>query len=279
MIRIGEYNKLKVIKERSMGVFLDDGGDGILLPRRFVPQDTRLGDELNVFLYHDGEERVIATTLQPKGIVGDIVKLEVVGLTAHGAFLDNGLMKDLFIPRSQQVSFMRIRGEYLVRLYLDERTGRLTATERIDQGLSNDRLTVKEREIVNLFVYRESDLGYVVIINNRHTGLLHFNEVYRPIAIGDRLEGFVKTILPENKIDVAAGKPGYERVEDETGKVLRLLEENDGYLPYYDKSLPEEIYAFFGMSKKTFKMVTGNLYKQKKIEFTQSGIKLLPATT
>ena len=196
MVKIGEYNVLKVIKQKPMGVFLDDGAEGILLPRRFVPPDTKMGDELKVFLYHDGEDRVIATTLEPLGILGDIVKLKVVNTTPQGAFLDWGLMKDLFVPRSQQISFMRNKGEYLVKIYKDEQTGRLAATERIEQFLSNETLTVKEKEIVDLVVYRRSDLGYVVIINNKHTGLLHFSEVYRDIEIGDRFQGFIKTILP-----------------------------------------------------------------------------------
>jgi uncharacterized protein len=277
MINVGEYNTLKVIKEKTMGVFLDDGLEGILLPKRFVPAHTRIGDELRVFIYHDSEDRLIATTLQPKGKVGDIVKLEAVTITPHGAFLDNGLMKDLFVPRSRQISFMRVKGEYLVKIYLDGKTGRMTATEKIDQLLSNEVLTVKEKDLVSLLVYRQTDLGFVVIINNLHTGVLHSSEIYRPIQVGDRFEGFIKAILPENKIDVLPGKPGYERVEDESEKVLRLLRGHDGYLPYYDKSAPEDIYAFFGMSKKTFKMVTGSLYKQKKIIFTQTGISLVGA--
>jgi predicted RNA-binding protein (virulence factor B family) len=274
MIRIGEYNELKVVKQKQMGVFLDDGAEGILLPKRFVPPGTRIGDTISVFLYHDGEDRVIATTLQPAGVLGDIVKLKAVSVTPQGAFMDWGLMKDLFVPKSQQVSFMRPKGEYIVKIYLDEKTGRLAATERVDNFLSNENLTVKEKDLVDLLVYRRSDLGYVVIINNIHTGLLHFNEVYRDIEIGDRFQGFVKTILPENKIDVVAGKPGYARVEDETQKVMRLLREHDGYLPYHDKSSPEEIYSFFGMSKKAFKMTIGNLYKQHKIVMQSAGIKL-----
>ena len=275
MIKIGEYNLLKVIKQKPMGAFLDDGAEGILLPKRFLPADTKTGDQLNVFLYHDSEDRIIATTLKPKGVLGDIVKLKVVSTTPQGAFLDWGLMKDLFVPKSQQISFMRPMGEYIVKIYLDEQTGRLAATERIDQFLSNDELTVKKKDIVDLLVYRQSDLGYVVIINNKHTGILHFSEVYRDVEIGDRFEGFIKTILPGNKIDVVAGKPGYGRVENESEKVVRLLKENDGYLPYHDKSSPEDIYSFFAMSKKTFKMTTGLLYKQRKIEFTPSGIKLI----
>ncbi|GAC1380106.1 MAG: S1-like domain-containing RNA-binding protein [Ginsengibacter sp.] len=274
MVKIGEYNTLKVIKEKSMGFFVDDGENGILLPTRFVPQGIKVGDEITVFLYHDGEDRPIATTQKPYGVLGDIVKLKAVSVAPHGAFLDWGLMKDLFVPKSGQINFMRPNGEYLVKIVMDEQTGRLAATEKIEQFLSNENLTVKELEVVQLTVYRKTDIGYVVIINNLHTGILHFNEIYRDISIGDKFEGFIKKILPENKIDVAAGKRGYERVEDEAEKVLRLLKENDGYLPYHDKSSPEEIYSFFSMSKKTFKMTTGNLYRQKKIIFTQTGIKI-----
>ena len=281
MIKIGEYNVLKVIKEKTMGVFLDDGDIGILLPKRFVPAGTKLGDELKVFLYHDGEDRVIATTQKPFGVLGDIVRLKVVSTNQQGAFLDWGLMKDLFIPRSRQVSFMIPNGEYVVKIMKDEQTGRLFATEKLEPFLSNKELSVKEMDLVDLLIYRKSDLGYVVIINNQHTGLLHFNEVYRPIKIGDRFPGFIKKIYPVNEegefmIDVVAGKPGYNRVEDESAKVLRLLQENNGYLPYHDKSSQEDIYSFFGMSKKTFKMTTGKLYRERKIEFTKTGIKLLP---
>ena len=274
MVKMGEYNILKVIKEKSMGVFLDDGENGILLPKRFVPAGTAIGDELKVFLYHDGEDRPIATTQQPLGILGDIVKLKVVSTNHQGAFLDWGLMKDLFVPKSKQANFMRVNGEYLVKIVMDEQTVRLAATEKLDPFLSNETLSVKEKDVVNLLVYRRSDIGYVVIINNVHTGLLHFNEVYRPIEIGDRFPGFIKNILPENKINVVAGKPGYTRVEDESEKVLRLLNENNGFLPYHDKSSPEEIYSFFGMSKKTFKMTTGKLYKLRKVELTKTGVKL-----
>ena len=275
MVKMGEYNLLKVIKEKSMGVFMDDGDAGILLPKRFVPPGTEIGDELNVFLYHDGEERPIATTQKPYGVLGDIVKLKVVSVNNQGAFLDWGLMKDLFIPKSKIRNFMVPNGEYLVKIVMDEKTGRLAATEKLEAFLSNEELTVAERDEVDLLVYRQTDIGYEVIINNVHKGILHKNEIYRDIAIGDRFRGFIKKILPENKIDVAAGKSGYTRVEDETEKVLRLLKENDGYLPYYDKSTPEEIYSFFEMSKKTFKMTTGNLYKQKKIVFAKAGIQLI----
>ncbi len=275
MVKVGEYNLLKVLRSVDFGVYLDDGKDGILLPKRFVPPGTRDGDELKVFVYHDGEDRIIATTQQPNGILGDIVKLRTVSVTPQGAFLDWGLMKDIFVPKSKQQTTMIPQGEYLVKIYLDEQTGRIAATEKLEPFLSNDELTVKELEVVDLIVYRRTDIGYVVIINNRHTGVLHFNEIYRNITAGDKFKGFIKKIYPDHKIDVAAGKPGYGRVEDETEKILRLLKENDGYLPFYDKSDPEEIYNFFGMSKKTFKMTIGNLYKQRVISFEKTGIKLI----
>ena len=282
MIQVGAFNNLKVIREVDFGLYLDDGAEGILLPKRFVPAHSKIGDELTVFLYHDGEDRLIATTQKPKGILGDIVKLRCVSITEHGAFLDNGLMKDLFVPKSKQQLNMIPNGEYLVKIYLDEQTGRLAATEKIEPYLSNEELTVKELDIVDLIVYRRTDIGYVCIINNQHTGVLHHNEIYRNITAGDRFTGFIKKIYPEDKtgtsrwrIDVSAGKPGYNRVEDETGKIMRLLKEHEGFLPYHDKSDPEEIYSFFGMSKKTFKMTTGNLYKQRKISFEKEGIRLI----
>ena len=282
MVNVGKYNLLKVIRAVDFGLYLDDGADGILLPKRFVPPGTAIGDELNVFVYHDGEDRLIATTQQPKAVLGDIVKLRAVTVTPQGAFLDMGLMKDLFVPKSKQVTGMRPQGDYLVKIYLDEQTGRLAATEKLEPFLSNESLTVKEMQVVDLVVYRRTDIGYVCIINNQHTGVLHFNEIYRNIQVGDKFQGFIKKIYPETKegsdrfrIDVAAGKPGYNRVEDEAQKVLRLLKENDGYLPYNDKSSPEDIYDYFGMSKKTFKMTTGNLYRERKISFEKTGIKLV----
>lgn len=275
MITIGAYNTLKVKKEADFGVYLDGGEQEILLPKRYVPKGAKPGDSLEVFLYHDSENRLIATTEKPHGIVGDIVSLKAVDVTEQGAFLDWGLLKDLFVPKSQQLLKMRKGQEYLVRIYIDQLTGRIAATEKIDQYLSNEELTVKEKDVVDLVIYRRTDIGFVTIINNLHTGVLHFADQFKPMDIGDRFSGFIKAIKEGNKIDVVPGRSGYNKVEDETEKVLRLLQENNGYLPYHDKSDPEEIYAFFGMSKKTFKMTTGALYKQQKIAFTKTGIQLL----
>lgn len=275
MIEVGKYNTLKVSRKVDFGFYLDDGKEGILLPKRFAPRDLKIGDEIKVFLYHDSDNRLIATTQEPKGIVGDIVKLQCVSTTEHGAFLDWGLMKDIFVAKSQQLARMKPGGEYLVKIYIDEQTGRVAATEKVEKQISNDELTVKEGDEVDLYVQRKSDLGYVMIINGKHTGLLHSNEVYRDVHVGDRLKGYIKAIRPDNKIDVVLDKAGYSRVEGEGEKIIRLLKENNGFLPYHDKSDPEDIYSFFGMSKKTFKMTTGALYKQRKIEITGDGIRLV----
>ena len=266
---------MKVLRAVDFGFYLDDGAEGILLPKRFAPEGLAIGNEIKVFIYHDSEGRLVATTQHPLGIVGDIVKLKAITVTNQGAFLDWGLMKDIFVPKSKQLSGMRQGGEYLVKIYIDEQTERVAATEKIEPFLSNETLTVKEKDIVGLTVYRRTDIGYLVIINNIHTGVLHFNEIYQSIGVGDKMKGFIKAIRPDNKIDVVVGKPGYNRVEDEAEKVLRLLNENNGYLPYHDKSNPEEIYEFFGMSKKAFKMAVGTLYKQQKITLAKTGIKLI----
>lgn len=275
MIQVGIYHTLKVLRKVDFGFYLDDGRDGILLPKRFAPKTLRVGDELKVFLYHDNEGRIIATTEFPKAIVGDIVLLKCVSTTSAGAFLDWGIMKDIFVAKSQQLTGMHVGGEYLVKIYIDKQTNRVAATEKIDIQLNNETLTVKELDQVDLIVYRRTDIGYVMIINNKHIGVLHNNELFRNIKIGDHLKGFIKKILPNNKIDVVLGKPGYQKVEDELDKIIRLLQENNGYLPYNDKSAPEDIYSFFGMSKKTFKMTIGALYKQRKIDFAKAGISLI----
>ena len=198
MLKPGSYHKLRLLRETAQGAYLDDGADGVLLPKRFLPPDVKFGDEIEVFIYHDKEGRPIATTQKPYGVVGEIVRLRAVTVTPHGAFLDNGLMKDLFVPKSKQLRGMAPDNEYLVMIYLDEITDRLCATERLEPFLTNETLTVKEQEEVDLLVYRKTNIGYQVIINKRHLGVLHHNEIYRPIAIGDTFRGYcliIKSML------------------------------------------------------------------------------------
>lgn len=275
MIQVGKYNTLKVIKEVDFGIYLDgDNGEEILLPKRYVPDGLKVDDEITVFIYHDNDGRLIATNLTPVAIVGEIAMMEVADVNGAGAFLKWGLMKDVFCPISLQDKRMRSGDKRLVMLFIDEKTGRVTATEKIDKYLSNYELTVTDGEAVDLVVYQKTDIGYKVIINSKHMGVLHFNEVFKDLQIGEKLKGFVKHIRPDNKIDVSPGTKGYARIPSEEQKILNLLNENNGYLPYNDKSEPEAIYAFFGMSKKTFKMTLGAMYKKRLISFTQTGTKL-----
>jgi predicted RNA-binding protein (virulence factor B family) len=276
-INVGQFNLMRVDRKVDFGFYMDDGAEGILLPKRFVPSGLQVDDTISVFVYHDSDNRLIATTQEPFAVVGDIAALKVVAITNQGAFLDWGLMKDLFVPVSQQLSSMRLGGKYLVKLYLDKQTGRVAATEKIDNQISNDILTVKEGEKVKLQVYRESDIGYVVIVNQVHQGLVYKNEVFTHLHIGQMIdEGFVKKIRDDNKLDIGIGKQGVEKLDDDQLKLIQLLKLHKGFLPYHDKSSPEDIYAFFGISKKAFKMNVGILYKAKKITIEDGGIRLMP---
>ncbi|MEN9319038.1 MAG: hypothetical protein RLZZ309_25 [Bacteroidota bacterium] len=276
-INVGQFNLMRVDRKVDFGFYMDDGAEGILLPKRFVPSGLQVDDTISVFVYHDSDNRLIATTQEPFAVVGDIAALKVVAITKQGAFLDWGLMKDLFVPVSQQLSSMRLGGKYLVKLYLDKQTGRVAATEKIDNQISNDILTVKEGEKVKLQVYRESDIGYVVIVNQVHQGLVYKNEVFTHLHIGQMIEeGFVKKIREDNKLDIGIGKQGVEKLDDDQVKLIQLLKLHKGFLPYHDKSSPEDIYAFFGISKKAFKMNVGMLYKAKKITIEDGGIRLMP---
>ena len=276
-INVGQFNLMRVDRKVDFGFYMDYGAEGILLPKRFVPSGLQVDDTISVFVYHDSDNRLIATTQEPFAVVGDIAALKVVAITNQGAFLDWGLMKDLFVPVSQQLSSMRLGGKYLVKLYLDKQTGRVAATEKIDNQISNDILTVKEGEKVKLQVYRESDIGYVVIVNQVHQGLVYKNEVFTHLHIGQMIdEGFVKKIREDNKLDIGIGKQGVEKLDDDQLKLIQLLKLHKGFLPYHDKSSPEDIYAFFGISKKAFKMNVGILYKAKKITIEDGGIRLMP---
>ncbi len=209
MLKVGDYNTLEVVKLVDFGLYLDGDGQEILLPKRFVPKDAKEGDMLEVFLYHDNESRLIATTQRAKGVVGDIVALKVVSITEHGAFMDWGIMKDIFVPLSQQVARMVEGQNYLVLIVIDEQTGRVAATERFLGKLSNENLTVKEMQEIDMTVWNKTDIGYKVIINNQHTGVIHYNEVFRELEYGEVVHGFIKRITPENKIDIVPGKPGH----------------------------------------------------------------------
>ncbi|MBI3592305.1 MAG: GntR family transcriptional regulator [Nitrospirae bacterium] len=271
---IGKFNRLKVKKEVDFGVYLDSDAGEILLPKRYVPKGTRIGDELDVFVYKDSEDRTIATTLTPKAVVGDFAYLRVKDVNRNGAFLDWGIEKDLLVPYSEQSKKMEAGGKYIVRVFLDERTGRITATTKINRFIEKEDILVCEGEDVDLLVYQFTDLGIKVIINNRYFGVLYRNEVYQKLNIGDRIKGFIKKIREDRKIDVSIKRTGPEDIEASMKLILKELKDRRGFLPLGDNSPPGLIREMLRMSKRTFKKAIGGLYKEGVIELKEDGIKL-----
>nr|WP_319397807.1 S1-like domain-containing RNA-binding protein [uncultured Carboxylicivirga sp.] len=274
---IGKYNTLKVVKEVDFGVYLDGGEEygEILLPTRYVPENTQVDDELEVFIYLDSEDRVIATTEKPFAIVGEFALLQVKSVTKVGAFLDWGLMKDLLVPFREQEEKMEEGKTYPVYIYLDEESNRIVATSKLYTVLNNLLPDYEVGQEVDLFVYAKADIGYRVVVNDLHSGMLYHNQLFQPIKLGDKLKGFVQKVREDDKIDVALQKPGFEAIEGQAGEVLNLLKERGGYLAVSDKSPAELIYKMFKMSKKSFKKAIGTLYKQRIITIEEEGIKLI----
>ena len=276
MIKPWQYNNLKVLKEVDFGLYLTDEehSQEILLPTKYIPEDTRVDDDLEVFIYHDSEGRLIATTLEPYAVAGEFAYLRVLDVSSFGAFLDMGIAKDLLVPSKEQAEPMKEGKRYLVYVYLDEETGRLTASARWGKFLDNENLTVKEGDKVELLIGARTDLGYKAIINNMHEGLLYENQVFEPLAPGDIRKGYIAKIREGNKIDLRLQAKGYLHIQDNKERILQALKENEGYLPLGDKSLPEEIYAELGISKKAYKKTIGGLYKEGLIDLEEEGIRL-----
>ncbi|MCU4165917.1 CvfB family protein [Carboxylicivirga caseinilyticus] len=273
---IGKYNTLRVVKEVDFGVYLDGGEKGeILLPTRYVPDNTKVDDELKVFIYLDSEDRLIATTEEPFATVGEFANLQVKSVTKIGAFLDWGLMKDLLVPFREQEEKMEEGKYYPVYIYLDEESNRIVATSKLYTVLNNLLPEYEPGQEVDLFVYDKADIGYKVVVNELHSGMLYHSQLFQPIKIGDRLKGFVQKVREDDKIDVSLQKPGYEAIEGQAAEVLTILKEKGGYLAVSDKSAAELIYKIFKMSKKSFKKAIGTLYKQRLIIIEKEGIKLV----
>ena len=271
ILQTGDYNTLR-IEEETPDAFMMEGN--ITLPKDRQSSRLRIGDSVTVFLYHNTKMELVATLLKPKGKVGDLVTLKVIELTPAGAFLDWGLPKDILLPRSYHEDDLKVGDFCLVKILLDTHTGRVIAKEKLEDEISNETLTVIEKDVVQMIVYKNTDIGYQMIINGKHLGILHYNEVFKELFAGDVVTGFVKKIKEENKIDVMIGKPGHARVMDETDTILDAIKSAGGFLPYHDKTPADEIYRVFGMSKKTFKMTIGTLYKRKLIKIEETGIRL-----
>ena len=275
MINIGDYTSLEVLKKVDFGVYLDGGPFGeILLPLRYVPEGVEVGDEIDVFIYNDSEDRIIATTERPKAKVGEFAFLEVKAISEYGAFMDWGLMKDLFVPFREQVIKMEIGHKYLVRVYLDEKTDRIAASSRWHRFLEEKNDSLQEGEEVEIKIATKTDLGYKVVVNDKYWGVLYANEIFEPIAIGETKKAFVKKLREDQRLDITLQKKGPDEVEEMKSDLLDKLKENDGFLPFTDKSPPELIYQEMKMSKKAFKRAVGNLYKQRLITLEKDGIRL-----
>jgi predicted RNA-binding protein (virulence factor B family) len=276
MAEIGKLNHLYVIKEVDFGIYLDGGDLGeILMPKQYVPEGTQPEDMIDAFIYLDSEDRLVATTLKPKAMVEEFALLEVVSVTQVGAFLDWGLMKDLFVPFREQRQPMEEGKKYLVYVYLDQNSKRIAASSKIEQFLDNIPVDYDEGEDVDLIIVNPTDLGYNAIIDNSHLGVLYKNEVFQELNPGDKLQGFIKKIRTDGKIDLSLVKAGYEKISEFADKIIAQLEKHEGFLPFTDKSSPEDIYKTFKFSKKNFKTAIGALYKKRMIVLEDNGIRLV----
>jgi len=277
VIEIGKYNELRILKQTKFGLYLgDESGEEVLLPNKYCPENFEPEDKIEVFVYLDHNERKIATNLKPKILLHEFALLKVTAIEDVGAFLDWGMEKELLVPFKEQRQKMEAGRWYVVYLDIDKKTDRLFASNKIEKHLQNETLTIQEGDEVELLVMQKTDLGFSVIINNTHKGLIFENEIFKELNIGDKFNGFVKKIRDDNKIDISIQAIGYDKYSDtNTELIYRLLKENDDFLPITDKSSPDEIYLQFGISKKAFKKSIGALYKERKITITTEGIRIV----
>jgi len=276
MLKAGRNYTLTVSRLSDYGLYLEnEEHDEVLLPNRYVSLADKPGDTKEVFVYHDSEDRLVATTEKPLLRVGEAGYLKVADKTVHGAFLDWGLTgKDLFLPNRNQQGGILAGRSYIVYLYEDNITGRCVATNKLKSFIGNDEITVRPREEVEVLVASESPIGYRVIVNNRHWGMIYRNEIFRPVAVGDRLRGYVRRITEDRRIDISLQQTGYAQVKDSARKLLELLRKNGGHLPLNDASDPDEVRRLTAMSKKTFKRSVGMLLKQGIVGMDGQGIKI-----
>ncbi|MBR3718162.1 MAG: GntR family transcriptional regulator [Bacteroidaceae bacterium] len=274
-ILLGKYNQLEVVKFVDFGLYLNGGDDGeILLPKRYIPEGTKEGDLLNVFLYLDNEERLVATTQTPLIQVGEFGYLEVSWVNQYGAFLNWGLMKDLFVPFREQKMRMVQGKSYIVYCYQDEESFRLMASAKVDKFLSKERPPYEAGEQVNILIWQKTELGFKAIVENKYAALLYDSEIFQPLHTGMQLKAFVKQVREDGKIDLILQKAGPRKVDDFAETLLKYIREHNSFTSFNDKSDAEEIYQTFGVSKKTFKKAVGELYKMRLIILQPDGIRL-----
>lgn len=274
-MKLGTYNRLEVLRDTSVGLFLGDQSDNeVLLPNKYVPVNTKTGHMLDVFVYTDSEDRPIATTLRPFIKLGEFACLRVKDVSNVGAFLDWGLEKDLLVPFREQKDKMKLGKSYIVYLRLDEITQRLVATAKLHKVFDQETAALEEGQEVDLIIGEGTDIGIEVVINHRYRGMLYRNEIFQDVMFGDLVKGYIKQVREDGKIDVSLRKMGMENLEEGAQKILNELKANDGYLPLHDKSDPEDIQFQLEMSKKNFKRSLGTLYKKKLVILEEDGVRL-----
>jgi predicted RNA-binding protein (virulence factor B family) len=272
MAELGKLNTLEIIKETGSGFYLDGGALGeILLPFTNAPRDVEIGEDLEVFIYLDSEDRIIATTQKVLGAVGEFVMLKVKQVNNVGAFLDWGLDKDLLVPYSEQRVPLQVGREYLVAIYLDRIHGRITATTKLDRHVDNLPARYKIHEQVEIIPVDPTDLGYKVIINNSHWGVVYKDEMFKKLSRGEKQTAYIKKVREDGKVDIYLNEPGHGKVRDFSDVLLTELQKNGGFLAVTDKTDPDTIYRLFGVSKKTFKSAVGQLFKKGIIDIIKTG--------
>jgi len=279
MLKLGQYNYLQISHETAHGIYLNSDSEygQILLPNRYKPRGFSPDDWIEVFVYLDSEDRPIATTLKPKVQVGQFASLKVIDTNRYGAFLDWGLEKDLMVPYQEQIKKLRLDQYYMVYVYLDKNTKRITATTKIDKYLKPlNQGHFKEGQTVNIQIWRKTEIGYSMIIENSHLGMVYSNEIFQKLRYGQKLKAFIKTIRDDDKIDVRLNKTADKHYQELPDIILAYLKEHDGICTITDKSPPEEIYDTFAVSKGNFKKAVGNLYKLRKISLEKGMIRLMP---
>lgn len=277
MAILGKRNTLSIVRESAPGLYLDGGELGeILLPGRYIPANLKPKDKLDVFIYRDSEDRLVATTESPLAAVGEFAAMKVVSINDRvGAFLDWGLAKDLLLPFREQERMVRVGQRVVVFVYVDPKTQRIVASSRLHRHLSQERPLYRNSHPVSLLIAGATQLGYQAIVENAHSGLLYRDNITTPLQIGQRLQGFVRNIRENDQIDLSLDAAGYKRVASLTDQIVKALEASDGKLGFDDDSSPEAIRQMFSVSKKAFKQALGKLYKTRRIQFTKPGIQLL----
>ena len=275
-LKLGDYNRLKIVKRVDFGLYLDGGPEGeVLLPKRYVPQGANIGDEIEVFLYLDIDERLVATTEHPVAKVGEFACLEVAWVNEYGAFLKWGLMKDLFCPFREQKMRMEVGKSYIVHIHIDEESYRIMATAKVEKYLNKEKPTYNAGDEVDIMIWQKTDLGFKVIIDNQYAGLIYRDQIFKHVQTGDRMKAYIACVRPDGKIDLTLQPTGRQQTLDFSETLLNWLQQHDGYCELGDKSDAEEIKARFEVSKKVYKKAIGDLYRRRLIVMENGGIRLI----